>query len=100
MEHAEQLIDKGIHPVRIADGFEMAARFTLEYLDKISESFPFDKDNLEPLVQTAMTTLGSKMYASLSLTLFFIYLLLFLSTKFTQNVLYIFFFVFSLNSSF
>lgn len=69
MEHAEQLIDKGIHPVRIADGFEMAARFTLEYLDKISESFPVEKDNLEPLVQTAMTTLGSKMYASL---LFFI----------------------------
>lgn len=67
MEHAEQLIDKGIHPVRIADGFEMAARFTLEYLDKISESFPVEKDNLEPLVQTAMTTLGSKMYDSLPL---------------------------------
>jgi len=60
LEHAEQLIDKGIHPIRIADGFEMAARFAIDYLDKISESFPVDKDNLEPLVQTAMTTLGSK----------------------------------------
>ncbi|XP_054721128.1 T-complex protein 1 subunit epsilon-like [Uloborus diversus] len=60
LEHAEQLIDKGIHPIRIADGFEMAARCAMDHLDKISESFPFDKDNLEPLVQTAMTTLGSK----------------------------------------
>ncbi|RWS04422.1 T-complex protein 1 subunit epsilon-like protein [Dinothrombium tinctorium] len=60
LDHAEQLIDKGIHPIRIADGFEMAARYALEHLEKISDSFPISKDNLEPLIQTAATTLGSK----------------------------------------
>lgn len=62
LEHAEQLLDKGIHPIRISDGYEMAAHCAMEYLDKIAESFPVDKDNLEPLIQTAMTTLGSKMW--------------------------------------
>uniref|UniRef100_A0A4D5R963 T-complex protein 1 subunit epsilon n=1 Tax=Scolopendra viridis TaxID=118503 RepID=A0A4D5R963_SCOVI len=60
LEEAEQLLDKGIHAIRIADGFEMAARHAIEHLDKISESFPVDANNLEPLIQTAMTTLGSK----------------------------------------
>merc|ERR1712137_563863 len=60
LEKAEQLLDKGIHPIRIADGFEMAARCAIETLEKSSEAFPLDPDNLEPLIQTAMTTLGSK----------------------------------------
>lgn len=59
LEQAEQLLDKGIHPIRIADGFELAARHAMEYLDKISESFQIG-DNKEPLIQTAMTTLSSK----------------------------------------
>ncbi|KAM3929730.1 T-complex protein 1 subunit epsilon [Leptodactylus fuscus] len=60
LEQSEQLLDRGIHPIRIADGFEQAARIAIENLDKISDSFPVDPDNLEPLIQTAMTTLGSK----------------------------------------
>uniref|UniRef100_A0A646QHB8 T-complex protein 1 subunit epsilon n=1 Tax=Hemiscolopendra marginata TaxID=943146 RepID=A0A646QHB8_9MYRI len=60
LEEAEQLLDKGIHAIRIADGFEMAARHAIEHLDKICDSFPVDASNLEPLIQTAMTTLGSK----------------------------------------
>jgi len=62
MEQAESLLDKGIHPIRIADGYEMAAKIAAENLDKIAESYPVDLNNLEPLIQTAMTTLGSKMY--------------------------------------
>ncbi len=61
LEQAEQLLDKGIHPIRIADGFELAARHAIEHLDKIGDSFPVDVNNVEPLIQTAMTTLGSKM---------------------------------------
>ena len=61
MEQAESLIDRGIHPIRIADGYEMAAKVACENLDKIAESYPVDLKNLEPLIQTAMTTLGSKM---------------------------------------
>lgn len=60
LEQAEQLLDRGIHPIRIADGYDQAARIATEHLDKISDSFPVDTNNTEPLIQTAMTTLGSK----------------------------------------
>lgn len=60
MEQAESLLDKGIHPIRIADGYEMAAKIACENLERIAESYPVDLNNLEPLIQTAMTTLGSK----------------------------------------
>merc|ERR1711915_741588 len=46
LEQAEHLIDKGIHAIRIADGFELAAQCAIK--------------NLENLVRTAKTTLGSK----------------------------------------
>ncbi|KAH8022607.1 hypothetical protein HPB51_000907 [Rhipicephalus microplus] len=60
LEQAEQLLDRGIHPIRIADGFEMAARCALAHLDKIAESFSVTKEDKEFLIQMAMTTLGSK----------------------------------------
>lgn len=61
LEQAEQLVDRGIHPIRISDGYDQAARIAIETLDKMAESFPCDPNNTEPLIQTAMTTLGSKM---------------------------------------
>jgi T-complex protein 1 subunit epsilon len=61
LEQAEILIDKGIHPIRIADGFELAAQCAVKHLEKIADTFPVDSSNLEALIQTAMTTLGSKM---------------------------------------
>ncbi|CAH2056343.1 unnamed protein product, partial [Iphiclides podalirius] len=60
LEQASILIDKGIHPIRIADGFEMAAATALAHLDSISEAFPVNKDTREHLIKVAMTTLGSK----------------------------------------
>lgn len=60
LEHAEKLIDKGIHPIRIADGYEAAAQAAISELDRIAESFPVDLDNPELLYKTAMTTLSSK----------------------------------------
>jgi len=60
LEQAEQLLDRGIHPIRIADGYEQAAAAAVEELDRISEDFPVDISNPECLIKTAMTTLSSK----------------------------------------
>ncbi|VDD75722.1 unnamed protein product [Mesocestoides corti] len=60
LEQAESLLDRGIHPVRIADGFELAAKICVGVLDKISEEFKFSINDREPLIKTAMTALGSK----------------------------------------
>lgn len=59
LEQAESLLDKGIHPTKIADGFDLACRKTIEKLDAIAEKFPID--NRDALVKSAMTALGSKM---------------------------------------
>lgn len=64
LEEAEQLLDRGIHPIRIADGYEQAARIAIQHLDKISDKVLVDINNPEPLIQTAKTTLGSKVVNS------------------------------------
>lgn len=60
LEQAEVLLDKGIHPIRIADGYELAARHAMQHLDTIAESFEVKPDNLDQLYRTCETTLGSK----------------------------------------
>jgi T-complex protein 1 subunit epsilon len=60
LEQAELLLDKGIHPVRIARGFEAAAQVAIDHLAKIAEKVEFSRDNIEPLLSTAKTTLSSK----------------------------------------
>lgn len=60
LEQAEALIDRGIHPIRIADGYELAAQCAVKHLDSIAEPFNFTLENKEPLIEIAMTTLGSK----------------------------------------
>jgi hypothetical protein len=35
--------------------------FCLKHVEKIADNFPVDTSNLEALIQTAMTTLGSTM---------------------------------------
>jgi len=61
LEQAEDLLDRGLHPLRIAEGYEMACRVAIGKLEEIATEFPFGPDNLEPLVKTCMTTLSSKM---------------------------------------
>ena len=61
LDQAEQLLDRGIHPIRIADGYEMAARIALGRLNDIATDFPLDESDRESLIRTAMTTLSSKM---------------------------------------
>jgi len=58
LEQAELLLDKGIHPIRIADGFEMAAHKCIQYLETLAVQFPIE--NRDMLIKAAETTLGSK----------------------------------------
>jgi len=60
LEQAEHLIDKGIHAIRIADGFELAAQTAIANLEKIADEFTIDPNDTSNLVKTAKTTLGSK----------------------------------------
>lgn len=60
LEQAEKLLDRGLHPVRISEGFEQAAEVALKHLNSISDTVVFSKENTTPLVDTAMTTLSSK----------------------------------------
>merc|ERR1712212_419098 len=60
LEQAEHLLDKGIHAIRIADGFELAAQASIKNLDKIADEFKIDLKDTSDLVKTAKTTLGSK----------------------------------------
>lgn len=62
LEQAERLLERGIHPIRVAEGYELASRMAVEHLEKIAQKFDFSSTNIEPLVQTCMTTLSSKMY--------------------------------------
>ena len=60
LEQAEVLLDRGIHPLRIAEGFEMASKVAVAELERISETFEFSATDAEPLIRTCMTTLSSK----------------------------------------
>ncbi len=61
----------GIHPIRIADGFEMAAKKCIDYLETLAVTFPIE--DKEMLIRAAETTLGSKMCV-----LFLYYLLIYI----------------------
>nr|OQO26997.1 T-complex protein 1 subunit epsilon [Rachicladosporium sp. CCFEE 5018] len=60
LEQAAELIDKGIHPIRIADGYDTACEIAVAELDKISDSIAFSKTDNANLFKVAKTSLGSK----------------------------------------
>lgn len=62
LEQASELIDKGIHPIRIADGYDEACEIAIAELDKISDEITFSTNNTDNLMKVAKTSLGSKMY--------------------------------------
>jgi T-complex protein 1 subunit epsilon len=61
LEQASDLIDKGIHPIRIADGYDAACEIAVAQLDKISDEIKFTKKDTANLLKVAKTSLGSKM---------------------------------------
>lgn len=60
LEQAVELMDKGIHPIRIADGYDQACEVAVAQLDEISDSVPFSKSDMQNLFKIAKTSLGSK----------------------------------------
>uniref|UniRef100_A0A7S1GCY1 T-complex protein 1 subunit epsilon n=1 Tax=Bicosoecida sp. CB-2014 TaxID=1486930 RepID=A0A7S1GCY1_9STRA len=60
LEQAEHLLDRGLHPMRVAEGFDKAAEMCVAKLAEISTTVPFSAEDTSPLVETAMTTLSSK----------------------------------------
>lgn len=60
LEQAADLIDKGIHPIRIADGYDQACEIAVSELDQISDHVEFSRENTQNLVKVAKTSLGSK----------------------------------------
>jgi len=62
LEQSEALLDRGIHPIRIADGFDRACAVAVAHLDKISDSIEYSKENTANLLKASMTSLGSKMF--------------------------------------
>lgn len=73
LERASELIDKGIHPIRIADGYDEACEIAVAELDRTSDEITFTREDTENLVKVAKTSLGSKMYGLICpLFLFFL----------------------------
>lgn len=58
LENVESLLDKGIHPTKIADGYELACRTAMTKLEAVAEKFPVQ--DREALINSAITSLNSK----------------------------------------
>lgn len=59
LEQAETLLDKGLHGIQISNGFEEACEIAISRLNQVSDTITIS-DTHEHLVQTAMSTLNSK----------------------------------------
>jgi T-complex protein 1 subunit epsilon len=60
LEQAEKLLDFGIHPVRVAEGFEKAAKVAVDHLASVSDTIAYSLEDPYVLLETARTTLSSK----------------------------------------
>ena len=60
LEQAQRLLDKGIHPLKIADGFEKACDIAVNRIADIQEEMNIEKNDYAYLKKCAITALGSK----------------------------------------
>ena len=54
------LLDKGIHPLKISDGFEKACELAIKRVEDIATELDIEANGNEELIKCAMTALGSK----------------------------------------
>lgn len=64
LEQAMELIEKGIHPLRIAYGFEKACEAAVKRVDEISKQVDLQSEGRSALIRAASTALGSKVVSS------------------------------------
>lgn len=60
LEQAQGLIDKGVHPLAIMDGYDKACDYAVKHLETILTKVDIMENNNEHLIKAAMTSLGSK----------------------------------------
>jgi T-complex protein 1 subunit epsilon len=60
LEQAQILIDKGLHPLSIVEGFDKACEFAVKHLETIHNTIDYQENNNESLIKAAITALGSK----------------------------------------
>lgn len=61
LKQAKGLMERGIHPIKIAEGLAVAQRLSVKHLEEIGEEV---SDLRACMLRTARTTLGSKIVAS------------------------------------
>ncbi|KAF1879551.1 hypothetical protein Lal_00006018 [Lupinus albus] len=67
MKQSERRIDEGMHPRVLVDGFEIAKRATLQFLEKFKTPVVMgDEPDKEILKMVARTTLRTKLYVALA----------------------------------
>lgn len=54
------MLEIGLHPLQVADGFEQACEMAVQRLGEIGDSVDIQADNYLKLKEAAMTALGSK----------------------------------------
>jgi len=64
LEQAMGLIEKGIHPLRIAYGYEKACEVAVKRVTEIAKTIDLQADNQAALRKAACTALGSKVVSS------------------------------------
>ena len=60
LESALTLLDRGLHPLRIAEGFDKACDIAVSHLEKIAETLEFTAEEHSSLDEVCETTLNSK----------------------------------------
>ncbi|GME67573.1 unnamed protein product [[Candida] boidinii] len=67
LDKSYELIEKGIHPIKIANGYDKASKIAVSNLEKIADTIKINTENLEDnlnpdseLFKSAKTSLGSK----------------------------------------
>ena len=60
LEQAQKLLERGLHPLQIIEGFDKGCEDAIKHLDTLQIKIDYKENNNEHLIKAAMTALGSK----------------------------------------